>query len=272
MSSHLRHCPKHRKPLPCAHCALAAKPVVSVKETQEPTPITPAPERFGPLPLSEEAQQLRKEKEAERGRERRKKKREQLAAIKKALKTPIAEIKKADKDQRRLEDILRRNAKPDSMNRGMTMTGGQKLVTGGGSAQLEMIAAAAMQSEQLGASTDDGANWPDHDRRHVEPMGAGAEDLETVSSFVVKEGTDIDWGQALQNLFRSMFVEVEPETNHGYVCRLCRADVPSERRCLEHLEKIHGNQDEPGHDSRFGNVVGKEARRAKTRRTSGRPK
>lgn len=26
-SSHLRHCPKHRKPLPCAHCALTAKPI-----------------------------------------------------------------------------------------------------------------------------------------------------------------------------------------------------------------------------------------------------
>jgi hypothetical protein len=26
MSSHLRHCPKHRKPLPCAHCALVVKP------------------------------------------------------------------------------------------------------------------------------------------------------------------------------------------------------------------------------------------------------
>jgi len=26
MSTHFRHCPKHRKPLPCAHCALAVKP------------------------------------------------------------------------------------------------------------------------------------------------------------------------------------------------------------------------------------------------------
>src|SRR5258706_7042760 len=63
----------------------------------------PTPDRFGPLPLSEEAQQLRKQKEAERGRERRKNKREQLATIKKALKTPIAEIMKAEKDQHRLD-------------------------------------------------------------------------------------------------------------------------------------------------------------------------
>src|SRR5436853_7093867 len=32
MSSHLRSCPKHRKPLPCAHCALAAKPVIVVMD------------------------------------------------------------------------------------------------------------------------------------------------------------------------------------------------------------------------------------------------
>jgi hypothetical protein len=32
MSSHLRHCAKHRKPLPCPHCVLAAKPA------QAPTP------------------------------------------------------------------------------------------------------------------------------------------------------------------------------------------------------------------------------------------
>src|SRR5882762_346281 len=45
MSSHLRHCPKHRKPLPCPHCALAAKPAqapaVAVMEA-EPAPVTPA--------------------------------------------------------------------------------------------------------------------------------------------------------------------------------------------------------------------------------------
>lgn len=29
MSSHLRHCPKHRKPLPCSHCALMAKPALA---------------------------------------------------------------------------------------------------------------------------------------------------------------------------------------------------------------------------------------------------
>jgi len=44
MSNHLRHCPKHRKPLPCAHCALTARPA------QAPPPsiaIAAAPEQRG---------------------------------------------------------------------------------------------------------------------------------------------------------------------------------------------------------------------------------
>lgn len=36
MSSHLRHCPKHRKPLPCSHCALATKPVQTAVAVMDP--------------------------------------------------------------------------------------------------------------------------------------------------------------------------------------------------------------------------------------------
>jgi hypothetical protein len=42
MSSHLRHCPKHRKPLPCAHCALTAKPAPAAVSVAEPD-ASPAP-------------------------------------------------------------------------------------------------------------------------------------------------------------------------------------------------------------------------------------
>jgi hypothetical protein len=50
MSSHLRHCPKHRKPLPCAHCALVAKPASPVVAVIEPLPILKRrgrPSKFG---------------------------------------------------------------------------------------------------------------------------------------------------------------------------------------------------------------------------------
>jgi hypothetical protein len=54
VSSHLRHCPKHRKPLPCSHCALAAKPapVVPATETPEPAPalVIPTHKKMGRPP------------------------------------------------------------------------------------------------------------------------------------------------------------------------------------------------------------------------------
>jgi hypothetical protein len=248
-------------------------------EPTEPTPQV-TPDKLGPLRYSEEAQLLEKQKEAERGRTRRKSKRDQLAAIKLALKTPIAVILAAEEDQHRLEVIRERESKPDSMSRGISVTGGGKLVTGGHTTKkLDHIAAAAMQAESLGAPTD-GNSWPDHDRRKGKPEGTSAgsddskntgvhDDKDVVAKFVVKEGTDLDWGQALQNLFHTMFFEIDD----GYVCRLCRAYAPSERRCQEHLEKYHGEDSEPDYDSRFSNVVGKEARTVRGRRTrSGRSK
>ena len=47
MSNHLRHCPKHRKPLPCAHCALVQKP--AVVETAAPDPPITAPVEVLPV-------------------------------------------------------------------------------------------------------------------------------------------------------------------------------------------------------------------------------
>src|SRR5258708_22056093 len=35
MSNHLRYCPKHRKPLPCPHCALTAKPAQAPPTSQD---------------------------------------------------------------------------------------------------------------------------------------------------------------------------------------------------------------------------------------------
>jgi hypothetical protein len=66
MSSHLRHCPKHRKPLPCSHCVLTAKPVPVVPEiVAEPTvpPITIIPPRKAdakPAPRSAISPDIRK--------------------------------------------------------------------------------------------------------------------------------------------------------------------------------------------------------------------
>src|SRR6266851_4519778 len=52
MSSHLRHCPKHRKPLPCAHCALAKPARVVSVETLEPAPVLVIPAVPDPMPAA----------------------------------------------------------------------------------------------------------------------------------------------------------------------------------------------------------------------------
>lgn len=62
MSSHLRHCPKHRKPLPCAHCALVAKPSTN----SEPAAVEPVKPKRGRPPKGDRAMT-----DAERKREQR---------------------------------------------------------------------------------------------------------------------------------------------------------------------------------------------------------
>ena len=49
--SHFRHCPKHRKPLPCVHCAMLAEPKVTVNPTLKEPVVEPITE---PLPVVEE--------------------------------------------------------------------------------------------------------------------------------------------------------------------------------------------------------------------------
>ena len=51
MSSHLRHCPKHRKPLPCPHCALVAKPAPVAVADPEPLPDEPAASPAPTIPM-----------------------------------------------------------------------------------------------------------------------------------------------------------------------------------------------------------------------------
>src|SRR5258708_38235970 len=111
----MRTIQQRKLPARRAFTGLAGRPLaqVRVEVTPQATLVvaTPTPDRFGPLRFSEEAEKLKKQKTAERGRQRLKKKREQLAAIKQALKTPIAVIRATEKDQRRLDDIRRSDTK-----------------------------------------------------------------------------------------------------------------------------------------------------------------
>jgi hypothetical protein len=72
MSNHLRHCPKHRKPLPCVHCALAAKSAssVTVPAVAEPAPRRGRPPKFGTA-MSPAEQKRRKRAEKQQEQEQR---------------------------------------------------------------------------------------------------------------------------------------------------------------------------------------------------------
>lgn len=228
---------------------------------------------------TQEQKEERKKKDAERKRNERKRKADQKANWKKALREmPAAEFKRLAEEKKREEEFINN---PDAgMSRGDSMPGAPhgkgRLVTGGhGSVEVESVAAASARAEILGAPTDDAETdesfWPEHDRKHIKPEGSGPGDAASATRFKVRgtdkntdEGFDIEWGQALQDLFRRVFVEIQATSERGsyFICRLCHAEELSEMGCKGHLEKDHGDDDP---DERFGNVIRSQIRENKRR-------
>jgi len=231
----------------------------------------PLPRLFLTEKEHEEKEARLRKKEAERGRERRKLKRDQMAAIKEALKTPVREI------NRRAEELKRAlESETTDMNKGSFLTGA---ATGKGelvySGRIDQVAAMNDRTQGLRgpSSPEDTGYWEDNDRRRVEPEGTGehgngqrSNDETKVSNkstpglafgvpvartrFVVKLDTDLIRGQALLNLFHRL--------NEKGVCRLCYQEC-SER----HVDTVHGDEDEPRHDKRYGNVIAPEVQKIK---------
>jgi hypothetical protein len=90
MSSHLRHCPKHRKPLPCAHCALTQKPALAPTPEIAAEPVRSAAAIRGQKWREKQKQQDPKfnAEEAKRRREERKQKRKEQEVAKFVKKHP----------------------------------------------------------------------------------------------------------------------------------------------------------------------------------------
>jgi len=88
MSSHLRHCPKHRKPLPCAHCVLAARPLVDPTGESVVVPVSisvePTKSKRGVKPIGERAMTAAERKHRQRTAPERE---ELINKIKKRIKT-----------------------------------------------------------------------------------------------------------------------------------------------------------------------------------------
>jgi|GEM_PF-6030910 len=236
------------------------KPVTASKHTPrqmigpplEEAPPDPFADRASIPPLvinlisKEEKEKIRKEKRAQAARNRRKLQREQIAAIKEKLKTPIQEIKKLAEEKAKLD----KETKSSSMERGKYMTdappGVGELVLSGGSTQMESIAAAHDRAARLGSPTSDPgtgeAFWPDNDRRHVAPQGTGSEgDGDKEKSFYVtlgdgtKEKKAHDYNLLLTSLVQKYMVETDVFKSPFFYCQSCGAKQPkteSIQKCI----------------------------------------
>jgi hypothetical protein len=215
----LRRCKNHNKPFPCKQCRIEN----ALKPAQKPV-VTPV------VLTAEDILAERKKKDAERKRNERKVRNEQLAAIKQALKTPVADILAT----RKHEQIVANATKPHSVQ-----------TTSFNSTKLEQIAAAVGRSDVLRGDKTDPTAWPVSDRRQVKPEGT-SQDQEDNRSFVVRESTRLEYGQALIDLSHSIFVpSADPDL---FVCRLCRETVSNREK---HIETVHGESA----DKRFGNMI-----------------
>jgi hypothetical protein len=200
------------------------------------------------------------EKEAARQRARRRSKQEQLAEIKKRLKVPIAQVKAA------AEARAKAIARPGSMNQGKYMTdaptGKGELIPSG---NIESIAASRGRSAALGSSTIDPetgeAYWPENDRQRVKPEGIGERDNEKTppkkdvdglpaarQKFLVKLN-DVD----REGVVRELAYEYVKEDESRRLCRLCQTFVT--QHAVDHIETVHGDESEPTHDARFGDII-----------------
>lgn len=202
-------------------------------------------------------------KDATRKRANRKLRADQKAAIKKALKTPVAEIRAAGEA---CEKAIKR---PGSMNAGRFMTdaptGKGELVTGGyGWNKIDAIFAVKSSN----SSGDNEKFWPETDRAKIQPEGVGAKKFEkppegtAESDDAVEQSArfrvrlnGFDSYAMFEEIFETYFVEVPSDKGCTYVCRLCGAPFDYKRWSKGHIETVHGDELDPQHDERFGNVL-----------------
>jgi hypothetical protein len=236
-----------------------------------------------------EKRQEKKKKEAERKRLARKSKSDQLMAIKEALKIPVREViastKRTELERQIAETEEQRET---SMNLGRHMTGDpdqQQLIT---NTDIEKVAAARGRATALGSSGYDSetgeAHWPENDRRIVRAQGSSNEDEQSwvkvqtrdgklvdqrpTKRFVVKlDGADptnnplgISRDEWLSKIARRFFVKggsAEDAPDTFFVCRLCHFECDWDTETKRHMEEVHGDEQLPSHDPRFGNVIEK---------------
>jgi hypothetical protein len=200
-----------------------------------------------------------RDRKAREARDRRERKAAQMAAIKKALRTPVAKILELAKEARRAVKMENAEYKKEmDMNRGLSMEGAPaglgQFVT---NVDIEGRAAMLVRAEALGSPTEDEDGnpcWPENDRRNVRPEGSTSDDeADNDSTFFVKLS---DFDEA--RFFRELFIKYFVADGEHYVCRLCLANLAWESEGRRHMDSAHGLPGEPEHLRKYGNVIKKE--------------
>ena len=206
------------------------------------------------------------EKRAKRAkymRELRKKKTQQMDAIREALCVPIeVVIQRKEERERKLEE--EKEEQRTSRRGNSASSEGSLYVSNAPKGRGKIIlmdpedlmhaVEETQVAEALGSPGDDGddsdaAYFAVSDRRYVKPEGSGAD--EEGESVDVKLN-DFDEYPLMQELFDIYFVS---DGAGNFVCRLCGASDGWERHAKLHLEQAHGEETNPAHDPRFGNVI-----------------
>jgi hypothetical protein len=217
-----------------------------------------------------ERDRTEKERRATAARERRKAKADQLAAIKLALKTPIAEIKEVARVKADMDKL-------PSMSEGIYMkdapTGKGALVYKSGN-KIEQIAAAIGRSEALGSKTIDHetgeAFFADNDRTRIAPEGAGAARDEKPEITGVSRTRKKGFTYHSEERSKRFQVNLTgPEYQNGLssalraltdenICKMCQQEF---ERMEGHFEQVHGDPSEPTHADRWGDIVQRYVRK-----------
>jgi hypothetical protein len=247
-----------------------------------------------------------KERRAKAEKDRRQKKRDQLAAIKAALRVPAAE---------RLAEAKRQEAEKKEQERDARRSLGsnQKYITGGG--LIDDILLKKDEEEfgfggrrvspegtghRPGARSDEDDGSPDPDSSPLNPWAQGSEEWAVAhpntpilqgTTFPVKLNQEDETKSPAFLSVPHFFYEIDtfrfkifctkcgvsqddgteslPEDHYdcwqcgaphdgyepSYVCRLCGDASTGKAGAARHMLNVHGNENSPAHDSRFGDVL-----------------
>jgi hypothetical protein len=232
-----------------------------------------APEYRSTADLVADIEKERREKRAAAARARRKLHADQIKRVKEVLKIPIAQVKAEAAAKAAAEKRL-------SMSAGAYMpeapTSKGKIVTGGyDSSKIDYMTGLDVGEEAtLGSGV--ASDQAEGGRRHGTPEGNAPEkDFnrdEAEFNLRSREGMH-GWTESGSRGFQVRLTsDAEYDTQRALVylldeyfedsvCRLCHVDCQDVEDAKDHILAFHGDEREPNHDARFGDIVGPKVKK-----------